>query len=200
MTQIDLAPAGLRMAALVAAVPEELLGAPTPCPAYCVGDLLDHIAGLGTAFSAAARKDAGADSEPAPPGDRSRLSDDWRSDIAAGLSQLTDAWRSPAAWSGVTRVGGVVLPGEVCGLVGLNELVVHAWDLGRATGQPVNAEPEVIRALLPMLDQFSPPIDAPRGDGPFGPRFPVSSGAPLLDQLVGLAGRDPSWSPATALG
>ena len=84
MTQIDLAPAGLRMAALVAAVPEELLGAPTPCPAYCVGDLLDHIAGLGTAFSAAARKDAGADSEPAPPGDRSRLSDDWRSDIAAG--------------------------------------------------------------------------------------------------------------------
>ena len=90
--------------------------------------------------------------------------------------------------------------GEVCGLVGLNELVVHAWDLGRATGQPVNAEPEVIRALLPMLDQFSPPIDAPRGDGPFGPRFPVSSGAPLLDQLVGLAGRDPSWSPATALG
>lgn len=198
MSPIDLAPASLRMAALVAAVPDELLDAPTPCPDYCVGDLLDHIAGLGTAFAAAARKDTGPDSVPPPPGDASRLTDDWRSDIAASLSLMADAWRAPTAWEGMTQVGGVDLPAEVCGLVGLNELVVHAWDLGRATGQPVNAEREAMQALMPMLEGFSPPIDAPRGDGPFGPRFPVSSGAPLLDQLVGLAGRDPSWLPETA--
>lgn len=197
MPSIDLAPASLRMAALVAAVPDELLDAPSPCPDYRVGDLLDHIAGLGTAFAAAARKDTGPDSQPPPPGDASRLSDDWRSDIAASLSMMAEAWRSPSAWEGMTQVGGVDLPGEVCGLVGLNELVIHAWDLGRATGQPVNAEADAMRSLIPMLEQFSPPIDAPRGDGPFGPRFPVSSGAPLLDQLVGLAGRDPSWSPTT---
>ena len=42
---IDLGPAADEMARLVRATPDELLTAPTPCPAYSVGDLLDHIGG-----------------------------------------------------------------------------------------------------------------------------------------------------------
>ena len=55
-TQLDLEPAARRIAGLVAAVPDDALGAPTPCARYTVGDLLDHIAGFAVAFTAAARK------------------------------------------------------------------------------------------------------------------------------------------------
>src|SRR5947208_3342481 len=57
MTAVDLEPATRRMAALVGAVLDSVLDRPTPCPAYAVGDLLDHIGGLTFAFTAAARKD-----------------------------------------------------------------------------------------------------------------------------------------------
>ena len=59
MTRVDLVPAARRLAVLVRAVPDERLANPTPCPAYTLGDLLDHVGGLAIAFTAAATKDCG---------------------------------------------------------------------------------------------------------------------------------------------
>ena len=50
----DLLPTTRRLGALVEEVDEAQLDAPTPCPDYTVGDLLDHIAVLAVAFSEAA--------------------------------------------------------------------------------------------------------------------------------------------------
>lgn len=41
MTPVDLGPAARRMTELVAGAPDDLLGAPTPCPEYTVGDLVE---------------------------------------------------------------------------------------------------------------------------------------------------------------
>jgi hypothetical protein len=41
MPVLDLGPAAEGMSALIAAVPDEMLGRPTPCPAYRLGDLID---------------------------------------------------------------------------------------------------------------------------------------------------------------
>ncbi|WP_414930791.1 hypothetical protein [Streptomyces sp. Je 1-369] len=35
-----------------------------------------------------------------------------RADLPKALATLTDAWRDPAAWEGMTRAGGLDLPGE----------------------------------------------------------------------------------------
>ena len=51
---VDLAPAAERMAALLAGVDDRLLTAATPCPAYTLGDLVEHVGGLAAAFTAAA--------------------------------------------------------------------------------------------------------------------------------------------------
>ncbi len=133
---VDLEPAAQRLADLVGGVPDELLDAPTPCPAYTLGDLLDHIGGAALAFTGAAVKDTGDATSQGPSGDASRLSDDWRTRMPRDLAALADAWRDPDAWTGMTKAGGVDLPGEVAGLVALDELVVHGWDVARATGQP----------------------------------------------------------------
>lgn len=186
MPVLDLGPAADEMSALIAAVPDELLGHATPCPAYRLGDLIDHVGGLALAFTAAAAKDRGPLTDTPRPGDAARLRDGWRTRIPRDLCALAAAWRQPGAWTGMTRVGGGDLPAEAAGLAGLGELVVHGWDIARASGQQLAARPGDVQAAHGFL--------AAAG-GPFGPVVAVPGERPLLDRAIGLAGRDPDWTP-----
>src|ERR1700750_3234443 len=116
MDIVDLRPAAQQLAGLVARVPDAELGHPTPCPAYTLGDLIDHAGGLALAFTAAARKERGRYTEPAPPGDAPGLGDDWRVRIPRDLAALAEAWRDPAAWDGMTRIAGGDAPAAIIGL------------------------------------------------------------------------------------
>jgi uncharacterized protein (TIGR03086 family) len=192
---VDLTPAAQRLADLVAGVRDDLLDAPTPCPAYTLGDLVDHIGGAAVAFTGAAVKNSGDVTAQGPSGDASRLTDDWRTRIRRDLNGLAEAWRDPAAWAGMTRAGGIDLPGEVAGLVALDEIVIHGWDVARATGQAYEPDPPELEAVQGFVAQFSEPgLEAERA-GLFGPVVDVPADAPLLDRVIGLTGRDPAWSP-----
>jgi uncharacterized protein (TIGR03086 family) len=195
MTPVDLEPAARRLGDLVSRVPDDLLDAPTPCPAYTLGDLVDHIGGAALAFTGAAAKDQGGATSQGPSGDASRLDDDWRTRIPGDLAALADAWRDPDAWTGMTKAGGVELPGEVAGLVALDELVVHGWDVARATGQAYNCDAPSLEAVHGFVAQFSEPGMEESRAGLFGPVVDVPEDAPLLDRVIGLTGRDPAWSP-----
>jgi uncharacterized protein (TIGR03086 family) len=194
MSIVDLGPAAQRLAELVARVEDNELSKPTPCPAYALGDLIDHVGGLALAFTAAANKDRGSYGDQGPSGDASRLGEDWRTRIPRDLGTLAQAWRDPGAWAGLTRIAGLDAPGEIVGLVVADELVVHGWDIARAAGQPYRCEPELLDAARSFLVQATSP-DAPAGpDVPFGPSRQLPGDAPLLDRVVALAGRDPGWS------
>lgn len=120
------------------------------------------------------------------------LVDDWPTVIPAVLAELAAAWRDPKAWTGMTMAGGVELPGEVGGLVANNELVVHGWDLAVATGQSYEVAAENLDASWEMVAQT--PDEPGTRHGLFGPVVPVPDDAPLLDRVLGGAGRDPAWS------
>ncbi len=195
MTFVDLQPATKQMAELISGVGDELLDRPTPCPAYTLGDLLDHVGGLTLAFTAAAAKATGGAGSQGPSGDASRLGDDWRTRIPQDLAALAEAWREPAAWSGTTQAGGVELPGEIAGLVALDELVIHGWDVARASGQAYDCDPELLEVVHGFVAQFSGPDEEAAREGLFGPVVDVPDDAPLLDRVIGLTGRDPAWSP-----
>ncbi|MBA2325759.1 MAG: TIGR03086 family protein [Actinobacteria bacterium] len=192
---VDLEPAARRMADLVRGVPDELLDAATPCPEYTLGDLVDHVGGLALAFTAAATKAKDDASAQGPSGDASRLGDDWRTRIPRDLAALAEAWRDPGAWSGVTQAGGLELPGEVAGLVALDELVIHGWDVARARGQAYDCDPRSLDAVHGFVAQFSGPGQEAARAGLFGPVVEVPEDAPLLDRVIGLAGRDPGGTP-----
>ncbi|WP_395726551.1 TIGR03086 family metal-binding protein [Nakamurella sp.] len=191
MPQLDLMPAATAVGLLVQEVPDDRLGDPTPCPDYTVGDLVEHIGGLAVAFTAAAQKDLGAFTNSAPQPDAARLTPDWRTRISADLTALAVAWQQPEAWTGMTRAGGVDLPGEVGGLVALDEIVLHGWDLAVATGQGFQVEPDLLTAVHGFVASFDPDPDAQ--NRLFGPIVAVPGDAPLLDRVLGLAGRDPAW-------
>jgi uncharacterized protein (TIGR03086 family) len=195
MTAVDLGPAAERLAGLVARVTDDDLGQPTPCPAYTLGDLIEHVGGLTLAFTAAANKERSGHVDQQPSGDASRLGEDWRTRIPRDLGALAQAWREPGAWTGMTRIAGMDSPAEMVGITVADELVVHGWDVARATGQPYAAEPELLDAAQSFLVQFVSP-DAPAGpDVPFGPPRQLPGEVPQLDRVVALAGRDPGWSP-----
>lgn len=195
--QTDLGPASDRLSSLISSVADGDLGRPTPCTEYAVGDLIDHIAGVTIAFGGAAAKAGGATGDMGPLGDAKNLPADWRSSIPLRLTGLADAWRNPDAWSGTTRVGGQEAPAQLIGIVTFGELLVHGWDLARATDQRFDPDPET---LVPLYDQvvsrFGSGDDSARGRA-FAPAVPVPSDASRLDQILGLLGRDPAWTAPT---
>lgn len=186
MAPIDLGPATERMADVIRAVSGDALDAPTPCEEYSVGDLLDHIGGAALAFRAAAVKEP---LEGGPAGEAANLGADWRARIPRDLVALADAWRDPQAWRGMTAAGGVDLPGETAGIVALDELVIHGWDLAQAVGKPAGYDGPGLEAVHAMVHQFR----AGGIEGLFGPAVPVPDDAPLLDRVLGLSGRSPHW-------
>ncbi len=191
-TTLDLGPQTLVVARLAEAVTDAHLADPTPCPRYAVRHLLGHLLGLAVAFRDAGRKDLGVTTDTSPDAALPDIGPGWREDLPKVLDELAGAWRDPAAWTGTTRAGGVDLPGGVAGAVTADELVVHGWDLARATGQPYTPDPAALEAAHGFL--LAAAQEGERGEGIFGPVVPVPSGAPLLDRTIGLSGRDPGWT------
>jgi uncharacterized protein (TIGR03086 family) len=94
----------------------------------------------------------------------------------------------------MTKAGGVDLPGEVAGLVALDEVVVHGWDVARATGQAYDCDTPSLEAVHAFVSQFSEPGQEEARAGLFGPVVEVPDDAPLVDRVIGLSGRNPMWT------
>ncbi|MBL3667292.1 TIGR03086 family protein [Streptomyces sp. M2CJ-2] len=191
---LDLGPQARVVARLAEGVADVQLADGTPCPRYAVRDILGHLVGLSVAFRDAGRKDLGVTTDTSPDAAVPHLGPGWREELPRVLGELADAWRDPGAWTGMTRAGGVDLPGEVAGAVAADELVIHGWDLARATGQDYGPDPAALDAAHAFLLAAAAEPGRDGGEGIFGPVVPVPSDAPLLDRTVGLSGRDPGWT------
>ena len=187
----DLTPATGMLARIVTRIGDDQLSAPTPCRGMTVADLLDHVDGFSLAFAAAAAKQPGGG---APSADGTRLVPDWRTRLPEQLARLADAWQDETAWAGMTAAGGLEMPAQVAGNVAINEVVVHGWDIAKATGQDYGCDGELVQAAFSFVQAAVE--RSPEGTpGLFGPPVAVAAGAPALDRLIGLTGRDPGWRP-----
>ena len=193
MEPIDFGPATRTMAGLLAGTRDDQLSAPTPCPDYRVADLLDHIGGLTVEFIHSARQQPSPQPQADGDGDGAELEAGWRDHVGLDLATLAASWAEPAADEGTTHAGPIDLPAPEAARVALNELVVHGWDLARATGQACDAEQAAVAICIDFVESF----DTPANDdgGLFGPPVDVGDDADPLDRLVGLTGRDPNWTP-----
>ncbi|MET9968205.1 TIGR03086 family metal-binding protein [Streptomyces sp. NPDC006356] len=189
---LDLGPQTRAIARLADGVADDQLSGPTPCPELAVRNLLGHLLGLTVAFRDAARKEFGVTTDTSPDSAVPDIGPGWREELSKVLDELAEAWRDPGAWSGMTRAGGVDLPGEVAAAVAVDELVIHGWDLARATGQEYVPDPAALQA---SHDFLLASVDDPSRGQIFGPVVPVPADAPLLDRAIGLSGRDPGWRP-----
>ncbi|GAA1989967.1 TIGR03086 family metal-binding protein [Amycolatopsis minnesotensis] len=179
---IDLKPACHRMADLLAGVTDDQLTGPTPCAEYTVADLVTHVDGVAQGFASLARRTGGEQAELT-------FADGWPDGTAEHVRALGEAWDDTAAWEGSTAVAAdLALPNELWGRISLTEMVVHGWDLARATGQPFALPEETLLACLDHVTEFVPKAPVPEL---WGTPAQVADDAPLIDRIVAVTGRTP---------
>jgi uncharacterized protein (TIGR03086 family) len=77
---------------------------------------------------------------------------------------------------------------QIFAMIALPDVLVHTWDLARATGQDESLEPGEVAA---MFEGMEPMDEAIRGTGMFGPRVPVADDADPQTKLIAFTGRQP---------
>lgn len=178
--------------AIVGNIGPDQLTAPTPCREYDVKKLINHLLFWGPSLEGAARKESIA--PPAASDEDVDLTDgDWKSKLQAQTNRLATAWSQPGAWEGTTRMGAPMdMPAAMIGGMVLGELVVHGWDLACATGQEPTWDDEVLAAVHQEVEKTA---EQGRQMGIYAERVPVPDTASVLDRILGLTGRDPTWTP-----
>lgn len=159
--------------------PDRLDGA-TPCPAWSVRELINHVVSGNLAFAA---RVAGG-----PPPDRSldHLGDDPLGAFRASARDLRAALSAEGALARTYTTPLGDGPGTMLATLRAMEMTVHAWDLAKATGQSTDLDPELAEYALAGLRRGLP---AQRAGGPFGPEQPVPEGATAADRVAAFAGR-----------
>ncbi|MFF9375663.1 TIGR03086 family metal-binding protein [Streptomyces griseoluteus] len=173
-------------APVVDGITDEQLGAATPCAEYDVRALLNHLFHVVTNFQKLAV------GEPADLASAGEYLDegDWRSRFREEGERLAEAWRAPGSAEGISP--GMGLPQRTLAYMVLGDLLVHGWDLARATGQDYAPDAATVEEVAPELEKIAP---MGRNAGVYAEAVPVPAGATPFERLLGDTGRDASWSP-----
>lgn len=152
---------------------------PTPCVAFTVQGVLEHMIGGATTFGPAFR---GAPSPQPVPAEGDTL-ERWQ----AAMTELLAAVHSPGARERTIASPFGSLPGEEFARYVAFDGLMHAWDLSRATGVPVSAPAELVAAV----DEYARTlIVAEMRDGDtFAAETQPAQGADDLDRLAAFTGR-----------
>ncbi len=166
-------------AATVAAVPAERWDDQSPCPDWKARDVVGHVVGTSGMFLGFVGKELGegpsVDDDPGAAWDHAR-----------GLIQaeLDDPERAAVEFEGFG--GKSTLEAAVDRFL-CTDLVVHRWDLGRATGQDVRVDP---KDMADVRESMAPLADQMRSPGALGPELTPPAGADEQTAFLAWAGRE----------
>jgi uncharacterized protein (TIGR03086 family) len=114
-------------------------------------------------------------------------------DPAAAWGQLSEQLqtlldRSEAEAFQSEMLGGDMLLGVAAEPFVTGDVLVHTWDLAKATGQDTSIDEEFAAA---MYEGMLPMDDMLRNSGHFGPRVEVPEDADPVGKLIAFTGRTP---------
>lgn len=171
----------------VRAVPDDAWTRPAPCEGWVARDVVAHLVewvpGMILGGPGLRLPDAPSVEED-PAGAWDAVADA----VQAALDEPETAAREFDM-----RVGRFTVERAVAMFV-LGDVLIHTWDLARATGLDERLDTaEVARALtgFEKIDH-----DMLVASGQFGPPVPVPDDADPQTRLIALSGRDPNWAPA----
>ena len=174
---------------IVAGVAKEDLHEPTPCSDWDVSRLLDHlIADIDTFNRVASGEplDLLTSIKPDEPENDGRATADARAAFDGVADLAREIWARPGALEQKYKTSRSELPGAALFNIFLIELLVHGWDLAKATGQPT----EMPADLAEMELAFTTKMMKERRMG-FEQPVSVPEEASVTDRLVAWLGRAP---------
>lgn len=159
---------------------------PTPVPEWTVRDVVGHLVTWFPGFLA-----AGAGIElPAGPAVADDPAGAWRAHADAVQAVLDDPATADRTFELVPHIAATPLA-EAIDRFYTTDVLMHGWDLARATGQADRFDPDEAEELLAGME----PVEAMlRASGQYGPRVEVADDADPTDRLVAFIGRDPAWT------
>jgi uncharacterized protein (TIGR03086 family) len=185
MTTENLEKAFAATRSIVANVKPDQLDNPTPCASWDVRALLNHI--IGGSYWFAASMEAGK----SPEGDTGDVTaGDFVSTYDGGIKLAVDAFSEPGAMEKMVTLPFGTMPGAAFIGIATTDILMHGWDLARATGQDSNLDPALASEVLAGARQFIQP--AFRGEDtkmPFGAEQSAPAGATPCDELAAFLGR-----------
>jgi uncharacterized protein (TIGR03086 family) len=168
--------------AVVAGIRAGQWSAPTPCTELGVREVVSQLVSGNLLFAALVR------GEPLPDRSADRLDGDPLVAFQRAAGELREAFALPGVLESVYTAPFGSGPGAVLLHVRMVELLVHGWDLARATGQRADFPADVAERVLAATRQQL--TSRPEGPGaPFAAEVPVSGDAPAVDRLAGFLGR-----------
>jgi uncharacterized protein (TIGR03086 family) len=167
-----------QFAARIRAVPADRWDAPTPCAEWTTRDLVRHVVDTQGMFLGLVNRKIGPIPDVAenPAGA-------WDAARAAIQADLDDPVRAAAEYDGF--LGRRTFEASVDQFLNV-DLVVHGWDLARATGQDETIAPEDLRRVLDATRVFGDSMRSPKA---FGPALEAPAGADEQTRLLAFLGR-----------
>lgn len=167
---------------VISGITDAQLSSPTPCAEWNVRDLIGHIVGGNERFASALGADV-TTGAPVVTASASDVLDAYR----RSAQLVTEEFHVPGALNQLVTVPFGTVPGDLALHLRIIDLLVHGWDLARATGQVVNCPDDLaeqeFRFTTAML------ADMPPERRPFGPAQDVAEDSPPIDRLAACLGR-----------
>ncbi len=191
---------------VAASVGPDRLGDPTPCAEFDAATVRSHLLSVGERVASLGR---GEDPFSVGEGVEAVPGDDWGAAFAASGEDVAATWADDALLTRTITLPWIEAPGADILAMYVSEIVVHTWDLARATGQAPTWDDDVVATGFAALQVGLPDegrieaFEAARANMsegsedftyPFAAALRVADDAAPIDRLVAWSGRDPHWS------
>lgn len=153
----------------------------TPCPEWDVRGVTRHLLDGVASYLAAYGDGPGLASDAVADADLLAA-------MEAADARLLARLRAPGGREAMLDMGYATVPAEMIAGFRLIDLLVHGWDIARATGQPTDGDPAVYEAALAISRQALDGL-ARASFGMFAEETTPPAGASAADRLAAFLGR-----------
>ena len=162
------------------------LGKATPCTEWSVRAVLNHVTGGATMFAECVEGGSVPDDRLGQLMGGDNLGDDYKGAFHAASDRARAAFSTDGALEKIVKLPFGEMPGGVALNIAIMDVMTHAVDMAKATGQTIDDE-EILQTALEVGRQLI--TDDFRMPGVFDAEQPAPPNASTADKLLAFAGR-----------
>ena len=167
---------------VVTAVPDDAWDNPAPCDGWVARDVVGHLVEWFPPFLQSA---AGIDLTDGPSVDDDPVAA-WKI-LSDGVQTVLDDPQIATGTFSHPQAGNHTVE-DAIGMFFLNDVLIHTWDVARATGGNETLDADEVHRMFSGIEPYDEML---RSSGQYGPRVAVPENADEQSKLIAFMGRQP---------